>query len=610
MQGIFGFFDPSCSMGVETLLSMSRAMGGSFGRNTAIEQTPVGGIGIIKYTETPLVSVSDTGVSYVVYGQLDSLGAGVGGIPPDDIAKHCFGGEAPRDLDNIRGSFVSAIYNPYEKAITLINDRFGGHPIYLFNHEAVWYFASQLKAILAVLPVKATVDQDSVATMLSIGEVVGDRTLIEGLSVLPAASVVKFSSEGKQSYRYWEYTYQEQPDLNWQDSVVKAGEALLCAVRRNTHNAQSLAVPLSGGLDSRFVFDIASQVGKRPKAYTWGVSDCRDIRYARDITRRLDCPHEVYTFQSDYLATLAERGVWLTEGHTSSTNFHVLPYVDTLYENGHDVLLDGFAGDVVLGGNFISSGWLNSDSIESSSKALWQWRRKGFDNNWHHHGLKELQEKARKIFSDTYCQYPGNTPMDKAMSFLIDNRLRRTTTCGTEIFRSKLHVRQPFMDVDFMDAICNLPHRWRIRHRFYLDVIRQFAPLSAAAPYQRTMLPASSPYWVSWFSLGLQRALGSISACRGVTDIVHGKSPSDFPAWFRGPLRSWAESILLDEKTLDRGVIPADVVRGAVSLHMNGGSNLSSQIGTMISLELFFRLFLDDLERSIKQYSEVGVSGE
>lgn len=189
--------------------------------------------------------------------------------------------------------------------------------------------------------------------------------------------------------------------------------------------------------------------------------------------------------------------------------------------------------------------------------------------------------------------------MDKAMAFLIDNRVRRTTNCGTELFRSSLFVRQPFMDTDFIDVIRTIPHQWRKRHRFYLATIKKYAPLSTRAPYQRTMLPASSPYWLSWLALATQRGTVEMAKRLGLSDPYPGKSPSDFPSWFRGALRSWVETILLDDRTLDRGVIPADAVRDAVGLHMKRERDLSSLIGAMLSVELFCRVFLDDLEGSI-----------
>jgi hypothetical protein len=369
---------------------------------------------------------------------------------------------------------------------------------------------------------------------------------------------------------------------------------------------ESPAVPLSGGLDSRFILDLAVQGGSKATAYTWGVEGCRDLTYASSVAHKLGCSHQSYFFDPAYLAKQAERGVWLTEGQTPATNFHVLPYLDLLAENRHDLILDGFAGDAVLGGNFITPDWYQEPDVSIAAEGLWQWRRSSFDNGWNSPALDNMRSTARELFTATYMRASGRTPMDKAMAFLIDNRVRRTTVCGSELFRSRIHVRQPFMSPKFMESISHLPHTWRKRHRFYVDVMRRYAPSSAAAPYQRTMLPASAPYWQSWLALALQRTYSMAGKRLPFLPPMSGKSPSDFPAWLRGPLRPYVENVLLSERTLDRAIVPPDVTKLVVSTHMAGGSDFSALIGAMISIELFCRLFVDDLASSVRQFSECG----
>lgn len=602
MPGIFGYYDPQQRLPESTLDRMAQTLRAGATDISAIERSTTAGFGIVNYAGAGLIE-GGAGARYTVLGHFDAFGPDGSLHMHADIAQCCLGADSVSGIEQIRGSFAAVVLNHAKGTVALVTDRFASQPMYVFSHENVWYFASQIKAILAVLPCAARIDQESVATMLAIGEVVGNRTLVSGVSTLPAASVMILSAEGVTRRRYWQYVYEQNQQSNWHEAVDRAGATLKQAVAREVSHGESVGVPLSGGLDSRFALDLASQLGDSPQAYTWGISGCRDIRYAQEVTSRLGCQHETFIFDEGYLAKLAERGVWLSEGHTPATNFHVLPYVDTLASKGHDILLDGFAGDGVLGGNFISDAWLNSSDFSATAAALWQWRRKGFDDGWRHPAMDDLQQLGNEIFINTYREYPGQTPMDAAMAFLIDNRVRRITTCGTEIFRSRIPVRQPFMDADFMDVIRTLPHGWRKRHKFYLAVLKKFAPVSAAAPYQRTMLPATTPFWMNWFSLAAQKGYGRLSSIIGGPDLLKGKSPSNFPSWFRGVLRPYIEGILLSARTLDRGVLPADAVRDAVRQHMDQERELSSLLGAMLSLELFCRLFIDDLSGTVSRFS-------
>lgn len=602
MPTLFGYYDPDHLLSGDSLALMLEATLGQKKHIHDCATNSWSGLGIVNYPNKLDGIGGDDNHKYAVLGDLEALGADI--QEHAKIAEQCFG----RSLDTeklvaLRGGFAAAMLDERDRSVTLVTDRFGSYPLYIANYQSAWIFASQIKIILAVLPGVRKLDQVSVATMLSIGEVVGNRTLVEGIETLPAATSIKFSSSGVERSKYWQYVYEENGGARWDDCVDRVGNVLRQAVHRSLQHDESIAVPLSGGLDSRFILDLASQERSDLSAYTWGTPGCRDITYAKDTARRLGCNHEVYYFQPDYLCQLGERGVWLTEGHTPSTNFHVLPYVDELAARGHELILDGFAGDGVLGGNFVSSAWFDNSDFGVAAEALWQWRRKGFDGAWEQSDLLKAHSLAGDEFKRLYQTYPGNSSMDKAMAFLIDNRVRRITTCGTELFRSRMMVKQPFMDADVTEAIRTLPHEWRKRHRFYLAVLKNFAPRSAKAPYQRTMLPASAPYWMNLFSMGFQRGCGVLEKRVGFPSLFKGKSPSDFPEWFRHELRFYVEEILLSERTLSRGAIPADIIKHVLGVHLRGEKDFSSLIGSMISIELFARLFIDDIQDSFQRLS-------
>jgi asparagine synthase (glutamine-hydrolysing) len=602
VPGIFGYFDPLRTVSTATLEKMARTFY-SVGIGTITsERFGFGGFGIHHYKDSEGISGESQPVRYAVLGRLDPSEDCADTPSQRDIAKQYFSSGKVGSLLSARGSFSAVMVDTRNESVTLLSDHFGSQPLYVWWNGKTCFFASQLKAILAAIPGKPVIDQASVATMLSYGEVIGNRTLVSGIETLPAATYLRLTRDRVECQKYWQYVYEEDRSSRWDDSVDRSGNALLRSVGRCVKGSETVAVPLSGGLDSRFVLDIACQHGKQATAYTWGIEGCRDLLYASETAKRLSCPHESFLYQPDYLSRVAELGVWLTEGHTPATNFHVLPFVRNISAASHDCLLDGFAGDVVLGGNFISDAWLQEGDGRAAVAAIWQWRRSGFDNKWSCPELSHFREHAETLFVESFESYPGLTPMDKAMAFLIDNRLRRTTACGSELFRSRLPVWQPFMDVDFQNVIRTLPHHWRKRHRFYLAVLNKFAPVSAGAPYQRTMLPASSPYWGHWISLALQRSGVELFSRMALGNPFPRRSPSNFSSWLRSHLRKYVESMLLSERSLDRGIIPPDAIRSVVNEHMSNARDLTALVGAMLSLEIFFQLFVDDIQASLLSF--------
>jgi len=153
--------------------------------------------------------------------------------------------------------------------------------------------------------------------------------------------------------------------------------------------------------------------------------------------------------------------------------------------------LDGYAGDAVLGGNFIKPAWLNNSNTAEVADNLWDWRLNSTVQQFQQSKeVSDFIKEAKPLFVQTYAEYQGETSMDVVMAFLMDNRVRRVTVGGTELFRTQFTVKQPFMDVDLMNAINSVPHEWRNRHRLYVDVLKQTAPDVAAVAWQRTCIPS------------------------------------------------------------------------------------------------------------------------
>lgn len=597
MSALFGFFDPYGQLQAPLVAArMARALVRPPGSETLIEHAGCGCLGVVHAGGSRREAWLHVEADAILRGQLGRVARR---DDPEAVDTH--NDEiSGASLQELRGHFALARLDPNQRRLTLASDHLGSRPLYICRHEGAFFFASQLKAILAALDKRWSLNPESVASMLAFGEMIGNRTLIDGIQTLPAATLLTIGATGSTSNLYWQYRYRVNRRIDWGDAVEATGQALNQAVGRALVHTRNPAVPLSGGLDSRFVIELASK-SSQPAAYTWGLPGCRDIEFAKMVTALLGTRHQIWFFDPGYLAEWGEKGTWYTEGQTPATNFHVLPFVDRLADQGHDVLLDGFAGDGLLGGNFINDAWLDSADFGQSAEAMWHWRRRAFCSGLERPLLPEQEAATREMFVSQYLGYPGSTPMDKAMAFLLDNRVRRTTMCGSEIFRTRLPVWQPFTDVDVLKAFCHVPHRWRKRHRFYLAVFKAYAIRSAAIPYQRTLLPARVPYGLTWLSLAAHRAYEELAIRLGLQRPFAGKLPSNFPSWFRGALRSYVKEILACERCLDRGVIPPDAARQVLAEHFAGQFNNATQIGAMLSLELFCRLFLDDLDDSIRR---------
>ena len=71
----------------------------------------------------------------------------------------------------------------------LFNDRYGIERIDWHEADGEFYFASEAKALLRVLPALRQFDSDGVAQFLAFGCTTGARTLFRGIELLPGGSL-------------------------------------------------------------------------------------------------------------------------------------------------------------------------------------------------------------------------------------------------------------------------------------------------------------------------------------------------------------------------------------------------------------------------------------
>lgn len=598
MSGLFGYYDPQHVLPPDAAEAMARAIAVEVDRSIMVLRGRSFAIGCASkgiYPGEGQVLTSHRSRRYGLYvGRL----LGFDGDDQSDAvtaARTAFlDAPTPSRLASANGPFAAAIWDGGAGCLELITDRYGMYPIYAAGYGSALLFAQQIKAVMAPGVVAAEIDPVALVLMAAIGELVGDLTPLRTVRLLPAACKIAIGEKGLTHHPYWHYDFgrMKEPAETFRQTAQRTGRLLRHAVRRICNVTPAVGVPLSGGLDSRVLLAAVPDPGRTP-SFTWGIRGCRDLAYAQAVAAVLGSPHRSFEFDGGYLQECAALGVWLTEGQLPCTDFHVLPFVKHVAQRCQ-VILNGYAGDAVLGGNFIMPAWRHADRPQEAATALWRWRNGAVAETYRgsllgprliSHGW----ESARSSFIEQYVRSPGTTPMDMAMAFLLDNRVRRRTSGGTNLMRWAVESDQPFFDNDLFDHLAQLPYAWRFRHRLYVEVLRECFPAAASVRWQRTGLPAGAPFWTAWLSLAAHRLVRTTP----LAAFQKRKAVSNFAGWMRGPLRGLVQTTLLSRQALDRNLFDPAAVRRIVNDHMDGRADNSTLLGHLLAIELFCRLFID-----------------
>src|SRR5260370_5552271 len=118
-------------------------------------------------------------------------------------------------LEKLNGWFSGVLLDLRERKFVLFTDRYGVHRLYY--HESVdgFYFSSEAKALLKILPDTRQLDLRSLGELLTCEAVLQNRSLFSGISLLPAGSAWVFTCGkpvGKKTY-FKQETWESQPEL-------------------------------------------------------------------------------------------------------------------------------------------------------------------------------------------------------------------------------------------------------------------------------------------------------------------------------------------------------------------------------------------------------------
>jgi asparagine synthase (glutamine-hydrolysing) len=497
--------------------------------------------------------------------------------------------DSPAFPASLNGRFHGLLTDRSRGTTLLFNDRYGMHRVYYHESKEAFYFAAEAKAILAVRPELRRTDPRGLGEFVSCGCVLENRTLFEGIHMLPAASAWIFRAgaiERKNMYfqpREWE----EQTPLDPESYYQELREVFSRNLPRYFNGQERVGMSLTGGLDTRMIMAWQKPaVGSLP-CYTFGGTfrDCRDVVIARRVARVCGQSHEVIRAGGEFLSRFphyAERAVYLTDACVEVGSSPVL-YVNEKVRAIAPVRMTGNYGDQILRrlrafkpgeptpGLFLPEFLTYVHATHRTYAELLQTHPLSFaafrQAPWHYYGLLALEQTQLTLRSP-----------------YMDNDLVRTSfrapesTCKNNDLRLRLigdgspSLRRFRTDLGFGGS------------RRYLDgaAIRfHHFTMKAEYAYDHGM-----PQWVAlidhFFSpFHLERLF------LGRHKYYH------FRVWYRDALSKYVQEMLLDPRTLSRPYLDRNGVEAMVRGHLKGGRNYTYEIHQLLTLELLHRLFVD-----------------
>ena len=204
----------------------------------------------------------------------------------------------------------------------LFNDRYGMHRIYYHQSKDAFYFAAEAKAILAVRPDLRRMDSRGLGEFVSCGAVLENRTIFEGIHVLPPASAWVFRNGSLEQKRHAisiQGSGKNRRRSIRNPAIGNSEQTFTRNLPRYFAGRERIGMSLTGGLDTRMILACRKPDPGSLPCYTFGsmFRENQDVRVARRVAEICNQPHQIITAGQEFLSQFpryAERAVYLTDG--------------------------------------------------------------------------------------------------------------------------------------------------------------------------------------------------------------------------------------------------------------------------------------------------------
>jgi asparagine synthase (glutamine-hydrolysing) len=180
-----------------------------------------------------------------------------------EVILHLYLEFGPDCVQYLNGDFAFALWDKARQRLMLARDRIGVRPLFYTEHQGTLYFASEIKALLAVPGVSAEIDPVALDEIFTLWAPIPPRTGFKGISELPPAHIMLVEGDSRRIERYWSLDYPEIGDAGDTRPESEIAENVLELLDDATRIRMRADVPvgayLSGGLDSSITSALATR---------------------------------------------------------------------------------------------------------------------------------------------------------------------------------------------------------------------------------------------------------------------------------------------------------------------------------------------------------------
>ena len=448
-----------------------------------------------------------------------------------EILPHLYeecGDDMPKRID---GMFAVAVWDDVRRHGLLARDRMGKKPLYYWQDGDAVYFASEIKALLAVKGFRRELNLEALHHYLSLKHVPCPSSIFKGIaSVPPAHRLVFTAGQPPRVSRYWDLSFATDPASD-RLTDDEAADEMLALLKQGVERRLMSDVPigffLSGGLDSSLSTAIAAEVaGSRIQTFTltYGAGSTTpgkdaDRTWARWVADRYQTDHHEESVEfAGFPESIGRIIACFDEPFAGVVSSYFLSQRIARHVK---VALSGDGADELFG-SYLSHRLAAQSDAGVSIDAAWRSKLVVFDEPLKHalytpevsRALADVSTPAwfEQAFAGLTATDPLNRVLEAEFRTIFPDQV--LTYADRLSMAHSLEVRSAYLDTDFVTGAARLPARMKIRGRETKFLLKQIARRYFPAemidrPKEGFLMPVTQ-----WFQNDLQAYVRETLATR------------------------------------------------------------------------------------------------
>jgi asparagine synthase (glutamine-hydrolysing) len=513
-------------------------------------------------------------------------------------------------MHRFRGMFAFAIWDQPKRRLLLVRDRLGVKPLYWGRAGTTLLFGSEIKALLASGLIEPEANQSVLPELLSTRYVSGEETLFATIRKLLPGHALVFEQGRVRTWQYWDIPLdRKDPTLKAHDIISTFRGLLEESVRLRLMSDVPLGLFLSGGIDSSAIAALMSRMIDRPlQTFSVAFKDraFNELEYSRTVATAIGAePHEVVIDDRAFFDALP-RLVWHEDEPIAHPSSIPLYFVSELARRHVTVVLTGEGSDELLAG------------YGKYPRIAWNWRAGTIYEGIVPSPLRSAIARALPWVPGTFGRYARRSflAMDRTpASMFLDNfasirladqrrllsaEARQTATPADAYSSSLAYFYRPNGHSTLLDRLLYADMKtYLVELLMKQDQMSMAASIESRVPFlDHKLVEFAATLPDDWKLQGWTTKRILREAMKGLLpDTILRRPKMGFPVpfgqWMRGGWNAVARDVLLDRRSIQRGIIEPSAVDQLLVLHREGRIDATDRIWSLLNLELWYRSFID-----------------